>query len=58
MDPSHSGKRVLWSDESVFQVIFWEEWNAVCSGPKKKGSSRLIPATKSKSQGLSVPLAR
>ncbi len=42
-------KRVLWSDESVFQV-FLGGMDAVCSGPKRKGSSRLLPATSPKAR--------
>ncbi len=56
-------KRVLWSDESVFQV-FLGGMDAVCSGPKKKRIIQTVTSNKSKSQGLSwygvvsVPLAK
>ncbi len=45
-------KRVLWSDESVFQVFFGR-MDAVCSGPKKKRIIQTVTCNKSKSQGLS-----
>ncbi len=57
-------KRILWSDESVFSGIFWEEWTPCAPDQRRKGSSRLLPSNKSKSQGLSwygvvsVPLAK
>ncbi len=56
-------KRVLWSDESVFQV-FLGGMDTVCSGPKKKKIIQTVTSNKSKSQGLSwygvvsVPLAK
>ncbi len=42
-------KRVLWSDESVFQVFFGG-MDAVCSDQRRKGSSRLLPATSPKAR--------
>ncbi len=57
-------KRVLWSDESVFQVFFGRNGRRVCSGPKKKRIIQTVTSNKSKSQGLSwygvvsVPLAK
>ncbi len=56
-------KRVLWSDESVFQY-FLGGMDAVCSGPKKKRIIQTVTSNKSKSHGLSwygvvsVPLAK
>ncbi len=35
-------KRVLWSDESVFQVFFGEEWTLGPEHTRRKGSSRLF----------------
>ncbi len=43
-------KRVLWSDESVFQVFFWEEWTPCAPDQRRKGSSRLLPATSPKAR--------
>ncbi len=43
-------KRVLWSDESVFQVFFWEEWTPCAPDQRGKGSSRLLPATSPKAR--------
>ncbi len=46
------------------QVFFWEEMDAVCSGPKKKRIIQTVTSNKCKSQGLSwygvvsVPLAK
>ncbi len=57
-------KRVLWSDESVFQVFFGRNGRRMLRTKEEKGSSRLLPATSPKSQGLSwygvvsVPLAK
>src|SRR4029434_7567466 len=45
-------KRVLWSDESVFQVFFGRN-GPVCFGPKKKRTIQTVTSNKSKSQGLS-----
>ncbi len=42
-------KRVLWSDESVFQV-FLGGMDAVCSGPKKKRIIQTVTSNKSKSR--------
>ncbi len=42
-------KRVLWSDESVFQY-FWEEWTPCAPDQRRKGSSRLLPATSPKAR--------
>ncbi len=38
-------KRVLWSDESVFQVFFGRNGRRVLRTKEEKGSSRLLPAT-------------
>ncbi len=38
---------------SVFQVFFGTEWTPCAPDQRRKGSSRLLPANKSKSQGLS-----
>ncbi len=46
----HTWKRVLWSDESVFQVFFWEEWTPCAPDQRRKGSSRLLPATSPKAR--------
>ncbi len=43
-------KRVLWSDESVFQVFFGEEWMLCAPDQRRKGSSRLLPATSPKAR--------
>ncbi len=43
-------KRVLWSDESVFSGIFWEEWTPCAPDQRRKGSSRLLPATSPKAR--------
>ncbi len=42
-------KRVLWSDESVFQVFFGG-MDAVCSGPKKKRIIQTVTSNKSKAR--------
>lgn len=41
-------KRVLWSDESVFLVFFWEKWTLCAPDQRRKGSSRLLPGTSPK----------
>ncbi len=43
-------KRVLWSDESVFQVFFWRNGRRVLRTKEEKGSSRLLPATSPKAR--------
>ncbi len=43
-------KRVLWSDESVFQVFFGEEWTPCAPDQRRKGSSRMLPATSPKAR--------
>ncbi len=43
-------KCVLWSDESVFQVFFLEEWTPCAPDQRRKGSSRLLPATSPKAR--------
>src|SRR4029434_1013747 len=61
--PSHSGKRVLWSDKSVFQVFFGRNGHCVLR-PKKKRTIQTVTSNKTKSQGqscygvVSVPLAK
>src|SRR4029434_3569782 len=43
-------KHVLWSDESVFQVFFWKKWTPCALAQKRKGPSRLLPATSPKAR--------
>ena len=52
-------KRVLWSDESVFQVFFGRN-GRVCFGPKKKRTIQTVTSNKSKSQvwGCQCPTQR
>ncbi len=59
----HTVERVLWSDESVFQVFFGRN-GRLCSGPKKKRIIQTFTSNKSKSRVchwygvVSVPLAK
>ncbi len=57
-------KRVLWSDESVFQVFFGRNGRRVLRTKERKRIIQTVTSNKSKSQGLSwygvvsVPLAK